>query len=152
MYKVKRFSSLTSTDDTKLKLGDRMDIWSYKNLMGDKGRSRERERIEGVDTSKRDAKVGAISGGIHGALIGGSLGYLTKGKKGASIGSAIGGAAGAGIGSASAYVGSKAGQAARKQLEKNETYKKSWEKLGNKLDVAEGKMSKSDFAKKWYKD
>ena len=152
MYKVKRFSSLTSTDDTKLKLGDRRDIWSSKNQMGDKGRSRERERIEGVDTSKRDAKVGAISGGIHGALIGGSLGYLTKGKKGASIGSAIGGAAGAGIGSASAYVGSKAGQAARKQLEKNETYKKSWEKLGNKLDVAEGKMSKSDFAKKWYKD
>lgn len=138
----KEFSD--SKDDTKLKLSDRMSIGMYKHLYGKRARKNERDRIDGVDTSKKDAKQAAIAGG----LIGAGLGAVAGGAKGA----AIGGAAMAAGSAAGAYVGSKGGTAARRALEKrSEKYKASWDKQRDRLDVAEGKMSKEEYAKKHYK-
>ena len=131
----KEFSD--SKDDTKLKLSDRMNIGIYKHLYGKRARKNERDRIDGVDRSKKDAKQAAIAGGL-----------LAGGTKGAAIGGAIGAATAAGT----AYVSSKAGTAARRALEKrSEKYKASWDKQRDRLDVAEGKMSKEEYSKKHYK-
>ena len=131
----KEFSD--SKDDTKLKLSDRMNIGIYKHLYGKRARKNERDRIDGVDRSKKDAKQAAIAGG-----------GLAGGTKGAAIGGAIGAATAAGT----AYVSSKAGTAARRALEKrSEKYKASWDKQRDRLDVAEGKMSKEEYSKKHYK-
>lgn len=138
----KEFSD--SKDDTKLKLSDRMNIGIYKHLYGKRARKNERDRIDGVDRSKKDAKQAAIAGG----LLGVSMGGLAGGTKGAAIGGAIGAATAAGT----AYVSSKAGTAARRALEKrSEKYKASWDKQRDRLDVAEGKMSKEEYSKKHYK-
>lgn len=138
----KEFSD--SKDDTKLKLSDRMNIGIYKHLYGKRARKNERDRIDGVDRSKKDAKQAAIAGG----LLGVSMGGLAGGTKGAAVGGAIGAATAAGT----AYVSSKAGTAARRALEKrSEKYKASWDKQRDRLDVAEGKMSKEEYSKKHYK-
>lgn len=125
----KEFSD--SKDDTKLKLSDRMNIGIYKHLYGKRARKNERDRIDGVDRSKKDAKQAAIAGG----LLGVSMGGLAGGTKGAAVGGAIG-----------------AATAARRALEKrSEKYKASWDKQRDRLDVAEGKMSKEEYSKKHYK-
>lgn len=130
--------------DTKLKLSDRMAIGSYKHLYGKNARKRERNRIDGVDESGKAAKQGAIGGGIAGALVGTAL---HGNKKAAAIYAGTGAASAA----AGAYIGTKAGLATRKALEKKmPKYKASWDKQRDRLDVAEGKMSKEDYAKKHY--
>lgn len=138
----KEFSD--SKDDTKLKLSDRMNIGIYKHLYGKRARKNERDRIDGVDRSKKDAKQAAIAGGLFGV----SMGGLAGGTKGAAVGGTIGAATAAGT----AYISSKAGTAARRALEKrSEKYKASWDKQRDRLDVAEGKMSKEEYSKKHYK-
>lgn len=144
MYKIKRFSSLT--DDTKLKASDKSKIWINKNLTTQGLRNHMRDSLEGNDRYvNRQSKIGAALGGLMGAMSGAGLG----GAKGALIGTAVGVPSGYFL----AKHGTKSGLKMRENLlNKSETHKEALEKQSDRLDIAEGKMSKSDFAKKWYKD
>ncbi len=147
----------------KIRLGDRMDIWTYKNLMSKKDR---KELIEDLDEKEsilkaskrhiiRDAKRGALGG----AIIGGGIGYFgSKDEKNSErvknalkymAGGALGGAAFEG---GTGSIGYPLGIAARRSLRKvSSSYDKAARKNQDKMKVADGQMSREEFAKKWGK-
>ena len=147
----------------KISLGDRMDIWTYKNLMSKKGR---KEAIEDLDEKEsvlkaskrhiiRDAKRGAIGG----ALAGGAIGYFgskddTKSERVKNTlkymaGGALGGAAFEGGTGSIAYPLAIAGRRSLRKV--SSSYDKAARKNQDKLKVADGQMSREEFAKKWGK-
>lgn len=103
----------------------------------------------------RDAKIGAIGG----ALTGGAIGYFgSKGEKESErvknalkymAGGALGGAA---LEGGTASIGYPLGIATRRSLRKvSSSYDKAARKNQDKLKVADGQMSREEFAEKWGK-
>lgn len=135
-------------DDTKLKMGDRMDIWANKHL-ATKG---DREAaIESAEKGKhgRMVKRAAVSSGIVGATLGGVNAKMLGGSNKMALAAAgLTGAATAGGGAAGAYIGAKGRDFLRKH---SKSYDKFAEKMTDKIKVANGDMSKAEFAKKHYK-
>lgn len=87
---------------------------------------------------KQAAKYAAIGSGISGGI----LGAVVGGKKGAAIG-AVSGAAGS-------YAGTRAGVALNKLARKHSGSLDTKTKLAvDRVKVADGKMTKEEFAKKW---
>ena len=131
--------------ETKLKALDRLEVWSNKNNT-EEYRNRRRKYLKGEANpfSTKDAVlIGAGTGSIL-AMSGDtpvSAALNKKYKKAAAL--SVGGAA------IHPVINKVAGSANKKILEKNPH---AHDKSLDKLDVAEGKMSKEDFAKKWYKD
>jgi hypothetical protein len=131
-------------DETKLKVRDRLDIWANKNNT-EEYRNRRRKYLKGEANpfSTKDAiLIGAGTGSIL-AMSGDtpvSAALNKKYKKAAAL--SVGGAA------IHPVINKVAGSANKKILEKNPH---AHDKSLDKLDVAEGKMSKEDFVKKWYK-
>jgi hypothetical protein len=145
-------------DEPKMKLLDKVTAWNRKHLMT-KG---ERNLVVGLGKNdpeawKKAGKREAIVNGALGSITGASLGYWKGGAKGA----AIGGLAGAGVGAGLGYGSTRVGKAIRNHSikeSKNPTGKKFWknnekafERNVDLTEVANGNMTKSEFAKKWNK-
>lgn len=91
---------------------------------------------------KQAAKYAAIGSGISGGILGAAVG----GKKGAAIGAGIGAVSGA----AGSYAGTRAGVALNKLARKHSGSLDTKTKLAvDRVKVADGKMTKEEFAKKW---
>lgn len=152
------FSELQKQKETKLKPMDRFNVLSYK-LSGKRGRDEYRDILEGNTENmiKRDVKRGAIITGV-GTLAGAGLGaYLRKGEGAKKMLKAAGksGLAGLALGTGltagrvgADYVDSKINKAIDKRSKRARENK---ERELDLIDVAEGKLSKDQFANKWYK-
>lgn len=152
------FSEIQKQKKTKLKPMDRFDVLGYK-LSGKKVRDDVRDMLEGNTENliKRDAKRGAIITGV-GTLAGAGLGaYLRKGEGAKKMLKTAGksGLAGLALGTGLTagmvgidYAGSELGKAIDK---KSKRARKNKERELDLIDVAEGKLSKDQFANKWYK-
>ena len=130
-------------DETKLKTQDRLDIWSNKYLENTEHK-RKYLKGEANPLSTRDAVlIGASSGSILPIISGDNpiRAVLDKKYKKAAVLS-VGGAA------IHPVINKVAGSINKSKLKKNPHAN---DKSLDKLDVAEGKMSKEEFAKKWYK-
>lgn len=146
------YSKKEEKDETKLKPLNRLNVAMYKTE-GKFGRKMDKDNLEGniKESAKNNLKmaagftgagtaVGAIAGGIKGKS-------LRSAKEGAKVGAAIGGLVGG-----STALGATAGTAAVKGLRKvSKHYDTAAQKRLDEIKVAEGKMSKAEFAKKWYK-
>jgi len=139
-------------DETKLKPLNRLNIALYK-AEGKLGRKMDKDNLEGniKEAAKTNLKLGAgltAASTAAGAIAGGIKGKsLKSAKKGAKAGAAIGGL----MGGAGA-LGATAGTAAVKGLRKvSKHYDAAAQQRLDEIKVAEGKMSKAEYAKKWYK-
>lgn len=91
---------------------------------------------------KQAAKYAAIGSGIGGGILGAAVG----GKKSAAIGAGIGAVSGAAV----SYAGTRAGVALNKLARKRSGSLDTKTKLAvDRVKVADGKMTKEEFAKKW---
>ena len=100
-------------------------------------------KINGKAAKKHVRRVSGYFGAmgtVGGAIIGGS-----KGIKGAAVGAALGGLSSA----AGGYGITKASHKSNQVFGK--TFKKRTERILDNMDVAEGKMTESEFNKKWKK-
>ena len=140
-----KFFSDKKKGETKLKALDRFDVWCNKHA-GDKGREHSRKYLKGEINpfSTRDAALlGAATGSIFAITSGDtplSAALDKKYKKAAVV--SVGGAV------VHPVLNKAVGSFNRSRLRKNPHVN---DKALDKLDVAEGKMSKEKFAKKWYK-
>ena len=131
-------------DETKLKVRDRLDIWANKNNT-EGNRNRRRKYLKGEAnpfSTKGAVLVGAGTGSVL-AMSGDtpvSAVLDKKYRKAAAL--SVGGAA------IHPVINKVAGSANKKGLEKNPH---AHDRSLDRLDVAEVKMSKEEFAKKWYK-
>ena len=138
--------------NTKLKASDRFAIWSDRRL-SDSKREELSDMIRGNDDAlkkraKKKAKIITAVGTGLGTVAGG----LINKSKGAAIGAGIGGAFGGTLG-LSSYAGNRVGsKLKRKMVKESPEYRRYLERRGDQLDVASGRLSEDDFAKKWYKD
>ena len=136
-----------SEKETKLKLRDRMSVLSRKHFDILSSRDRARKYLKGeVSTpySPENAMIyGAIAGGPVNLFVGGPpMIHVLDGKyKQAAIASGIGALT-------NPAINKLVGHLNKEKLKKNPH---SNDKDLDIIDVAEGKMSKADFAKKWYK-
>lgn len=131
-------------DETKLKTIDRLGIWGDK-LEWDK--EHKRRYLEGKENFHIDPKGLAI----HGALTGSVFAIpatktpmelaLDKRYKDAAVLSTMGVAT-------NHLIGRAMGSFNKRKLRKNPHAN---DKALDRLNVAEGKMTKSEFSKKWYK-
>ena len=127
-------------DEPKLTISDKINIKLNKALTTEKDREAFVE--EAHKYGKQAAKYAAISGGIGGGILGAEVG----GKKGAAIGAGIGAVSGA----AGSYAGIRAGVALDKLARKHSGSLDTKTKLAvDRVKVADGKMTKEEFAKKW---
>ena len=100
---------------------------------------------------QRDRKRSVKHAKAKGAFLGGTTGAILGGRIGSAVSKNAlkGGLFGAGIGAGEGYLISKGFDHYRtNKLKKNP---KAYEKDIDRINVAEGKMSKEDFAKKYYK-
>lgn len=127
-------------DEPKLTTSDKINIKLNKALTTKKDREAFVEAYEDGKShkyGKQAAKYAAIGSGI-GAAVGG--------KKGAAIGAGIGAVSGA----AGSYAGTRAGVALNKLARKHSGSLDTKTKLAvDRVKVADGKMTKEEFAKKW---
>jgi hypothetical protein len=102
--------------------------------------------------AKRQAKItGAVTGAVW-TPTGAYIGYKAAGKKGALAGGAIG-AANAGLAAGSEYAGVRLGGAINKKLrKKSEKIDKNSQKTADIVKVADGRMSRDEFAEKYGKE
>lgn len=144
----------------KIRLRDRMDIWAYKNLFGKKSRKRqikeldEKESISrvAVNNAKRHGKRGAIAGAIGGAALEILKSDEDNRVKDALVGAASGAITGGIASGAGSAIGSAVGTMHRRSLRKiSKGYDKAMRKEQDKMKVADGQMSREEFAKKWGK-
>jgi len=137
-----KFFSDKDKDETRLKALDRYEIWFDKHLT-DKERKRKYLKGEANPMSTKSAAlIGAGTGGVLALSGDNPLTAIGKKKyKKALILSAGGAAFQTGLNKV-------AGSSNKKKLRKNPHAN---DKSLDRLDVAEGKMSKEEFAKKWYK-
>lgn len=128
-------------DEPKLTTSDKINIKLNKALTTKK----DREAFEDGKShkyGKQAAKYAAIGSGISGGI----LGAVVGGKKGAAIGAGIGAVSGA----AGSYAGTRAGVALNKLARKHSGSLDTKTKLAvDRVKVADGKMTKEEFAKKW---
>ena len=145
---VKEFSKKEEKDETKLKPLHRM----YK-AVGKFGRKMEKDNLEGniKESAKNNLKmaaglagVGTAAGAIAAGIKGKSLKSAKEGAKaGAAVGSLIGGAT---------ALGGTVGTASVKGLRKiSKRFDTLAQRRLDEIKVDEGKMSKAEYAKKWYK-
>lgn len=124
-------------DEPKLTTSDKINIKLNKALTTKKDREAFVEAYEDGKShkyGKQAAKYAAIGSGISG------------GKKGAAIGAGIGAVSGA----AGSYAGTRAGVALNKLARKHSGSLDTKIKLAvDRVKVADGKMTKEEFAKKW---
>ena len=126
-------------DEPKLTTSDKINIKLNKALTTKKDRE---AFVEAYEDGKQAAKYAAISSGIGGGILGAAVG----GKKGAAIGAGIGAVSGA----AGSYAGTRAGVALNKLARKHSGSLDTKTKLAvDRVKVADGKMTKEEFAKKW---
>jgi hypothetical protein len=131
--------------ETKLKMGDRLDIWTNKHL---RNIERTRRYLKGEEASPMSpgsaALIGAVTGSVLPILSGGDnpiTAALDKKYKKAAVLS-VGGAA------IQQGLNRVAGSLNKSSLRKNPHAN---DRPLDILNVAEGKMSEEEFAKKWYK-
>lgn len=143
--KNKVFSKKNEGDETKLKVLDKLSVWDHK-LNGKSGRERTRRYLEGKRDTLLDPKISAIQGAVSGSVLAlpawdtPILALGNKKYKKAAVLSAGGAAINPMI-----YRG--AGYLNKRKLKKNPHAN---DRKLDLLDVADGKMTKSEFAKKWY--
>lgn len=126
-------------DEPKLTTSDKINIKLNKALTTKKDRE---AFVEAYEDGKQAAKYAAIGSGIGGGILGAAVG----GKKGAAIGAGIGAVSGA----AGSYAGTRAGVALNKLARKHSGSLDTKTKLAvDRVKVADGKMTKEEFAKKW---
>lgn len=126
-------------DEPKLTTSDKINIKLNKALTTKKDRE---AFVEAYEDGKQAAKYAAIGSGISGGILGAAVG----GKKGAAIGAGIGAVSGA----AGSYAGTRAGVALNKLARKHSGSLDTKTKLAvDRVKVADGKMTKEEFAKKW---
>lgn len=129
-------------DEPKLTTSDKINIKLTKALTTKKDREAFVEAYEDGEShkyGKQAAKYAAIGSGISGGILGAAVG----GKKGAAIGVGIGAVSGA----AGSYAGTRAlNKLARKHSGSLDTKTKL---AVDRVKVADGKMTKEEFAKKW---
>lgn len=127
-------------DEPKLTTSDKINIKLNKALTTKKDREAFVEAYEDGKShkyGKQAAKYAAIGSGIDAAV---------GGKKGAAIGAGIGAVSGA----AGSYAGTRAGVALNKLARKHSGSLDTKTKLAvDRVKVADGKMTKEEFAKKW---
>lgn len=132
-------------DEPKLTTSDKINIKLNKALTTKKDREAFVEAFEDGKShkyGKQVAKYAAIGSGISGGI----LGSVVGGKKGAAIGAGIGAVSGA----AGSYAGTRAGVALNKLARKHSGSLDTKTKLAvDRVKVADGKMTKEEFAKKW---
>ena len=141
----KEFTQPKEKKETKLKFGDRLIIRGYKNR-GQDYRDEARETWKTGKMGKQQRK-GMVAGfvGVNAAR---SLGKSIENKS-TPTQAILGAGISAGIGAGEGYLISKGLDHYRtNKLKKNP---KAYEKDIDRINVAEGKMSKEDFAKKYYK-
>ena len=131
---------------------DKVNHFIYKNLTTKRGRKYYRNTAQG----KEDDYQAKIHGGIS-AILGGSLGY-SLGKmagKSNSKSAAIAGLSAAGMGAtsyAAGVLGNRSGLKVQRELKKkNKKYREDWKRQEDLIDLSEGKISKEEFIKKYYK-
>lgn len=128
-------------DEPKLTTSDKLN----KALTTKKDREAFVEAFEDGKShkyGKQAAKYAAIGSGISGGI----LGAVVGGKKSAAIGAGIGAVSGA----AGSYAGTRAGVALNKLARKHSGSLDTKTKLAvDRVKVADGKMTKEEFAKKW---
>lgn len=132
-------------DEPKLTTSDKINIKLNKALTTKKDREAFVEAYEDGKShkyGKQAAKYAAIGSGIGGGILGAAVG----GKKSAAIGAGIGAVSGA----AGSYAGTRAGVALNKLARKHSGSLDTKTKLAvDRVKVADGKMTKEEFAKKW---
>ena len=129
--------------ETKLKALDRLEVWSNKHDDTDRKRKYLKGEIS-TPMKQRDAVIlGAASGGPLVPIMGSPMTALAdKNYKTAAVRSAIGA-------STQPILNKAVGSYNKRKLKKNPHAN---DRKLDLIDVAEEKMSKEDFAKKWYKD
>jgi hypothetical protein len=148
-------------DSKKMSLGDRMDVWAYKNLYGKKYR---KGSIEGLDDKEslgkailRETKTGAKIGVTGGALLGALAGAVDKdggdSAKERALNalkfSGIGAAAGAGYGAAVGTIKGGTTIPLRRIARKDPKVDSAIKREQDKMRVADGQMTKEEFLEKW---
>lgn len=140
----KDFSDKKKEEDDET-TSDKINIKLNKALTTKKDREAFVEAFEDGKShkyGKQAAKYAAIGSGISGGI----LGAVVGGKKGAAIGAGIGAVSGA----AGSYAGTRAGVALNKLARKHSGSLDTKTKLAvDRVKVADGKMTKEEFAKKW---
>ena len=141
----KEFTQPKEKKETKLKFGDRLIIRGYKNR-GQDYRDEARETWKTGKMGKQQRK--GLVAGFTGMEAARSLGKSIENKS-TPTQAILGAGISAGIGAGEGYLISKGLDHYRtNKLKKNP---KAYEKDIDRINVAEGKMSKEDFAKKYYK-
>ena len=141
----KEFTQPKEKKETKLKLGDRLYISGYKNN-GQDYRDEARETWKTGKMGKQQRK--GLVAGFTGVGAAQSLSKSIE-NKATPTQAILGAGISAGIGAGGGYLISKGFDHYRtNKLKKNP---KAYEKDIDRINVAEGKMSKEDFAKKYYK-
>ena len=131
--------------ETRLKFGDRFSIRRYKNS-GQDYRDEARETWKTGKMGKQQRKQ--MVAGFVGMKTARSLGKSIE-NKATPVQAILGAGIRAGIGAGEGYLISKGfDQYRTNKLKKNP---KAYEKDIDRINVAEGKMSKENFAKKYYK-
>lgn len=132
--------------ETKVKLGDRLNIYGYKKFNTQKGRDEARETWKTGKIGKQQRK--GIVAGFTGVGAAQSIRKSIE-NKATPTQAILGAGISAGIGAGEGYLISKGFDHYRtNKLKKNP---KAYEKDIDRINVAEGKMSKENFAKKYYK-
>jgi hypothetical protein len=157
---VKEFSEKKSEDEKpkkEIKTGDKVAIWMNKHLSTKKDRDAaikayDKETQDFKPMAKRQAKItGTVTGAVW-TPTGAYIGYKAAGKKGALAGGAVGAGA-AGLAAGSDYVGTRLGGAINKKLrKKSEKVDKNSQKTADIVKVADGRMSRDEFAEKYGKE
>ena len=141
----KEFTQPKEKKETKLKFGDRLSIRGYKNR-GQDYRDEARETWKTGKMGKQQRK--GMVAGFTVMKAAKSLGKSIE-NKATPTQAILGAGISAGIGAGEGYLISKGLDYYRtNKLKKNP---KAYEKDIDRINVAEGKMSKEDFAKKYYK-
>ena len=127
-------------DDPKLKTGDKINIWAQKHLNTKKDREAVIEAY-GEGKWHKMGKRAAIYGGVGGAISGGVVGGHLRGAKGAAL---------SGAGSAAAgYAGARSSGALRNTMAKHSgSVSDENKRIADRARVANGDMTKEQYAKK----
>ena len=131
-------------DKPKLKTGDKIGIWAQKHLNTKKDREAV---IEGYGEGKwhKFGKRAAIYAGAGGATVGGIVGGHLRGAKGAALGAALAGAGSAAAG----YAGARSSGALRNTMAKHSgSVSDENKRIADRARVANGDMTKEQYAKK----